>query len=112
MGPDREGAVSFYKSLFGWGSVDVDMGEPTGIYTMFTKGDEQLCGCMNVPSDQIPPNWTVYLHSDNLEATIEKVIAAGGQVMNPPMDVGPYGRIAIAVDCCGAVFGLHQPPTM
>lgn len=110
MGPNRECAVSFYKSLFGWGSMDMEMGEPVGIYSMFTVNEFPVAGCMNVSTDQVPPNWTIYLHSDNLEATCEKVTAAGGQVMQPPMDIGEFGRIAIASDCCGAVFGLHQPP--
>lgn len=112
MGPDRESAVSFYKSLFGWGSMDMEMGEPVGIYSMFTDGEQPIAGCMQVGGEQAPPNWTIYLHSDNLETTCEKVASAGGQIIHPPMDIGQFGRIAMAVDCCGAVFGIHQPPVM
>ena len=112
MGPNREGAVKFYTSLFGWGSMDMEMGEPVGTYSMFLVGETPVAGCMAVGGDQVPPNWTVYLHSDNLETTCAKVTAAGGQVMNPPMDIGQFGRIAIGADCCGAVFGIHQPPAM
>jgi predicted enzyme related to lactoylglutathione lyase len=112
MGPDRVKAVDFYKSLFGWGSMDMEMGPETGTYSMFTQGETPIAGCMNVPNDQVPPNWAIYLHSDNLEETLEKVSANGGNVINPPMDIGQFGRIAIAADCCGAVFGIHQPPTM
>lgn len=112
MGPDREKAVGFYTSLFGWGSSDMDMGDEVGIYTMFMDGEAPIGGCMKVPSGEVPPNWTIYLHSENLEATCEKVTANGGNVMQPPMDIGQFGRIAIAADCCGAVFGIHQPPAM
>lgn len=112
MGPSRECAVGFYTSLFGWGSNDMDMGDPVGIYTMFTLDEVAIGGCMNVPSDQVPPNWTIYLHSDSLEDTLSKVTENGGSVMQPPMDIGQFGRIAIAADCCGAVFGIHQPPAM
>ncbi len=112
MGPTRECAVNFYKSLFGWGSMDMDMGEAVGTYSMFTVGETPVAGCMNVSADQVPPNWTVYLHADDLAATCEKVTAAGGQIINPPMDIGQFGHIAIAADSCGAVFGLHQPPSM
>ncbi|MCE9558833.1 MAG: VOC family protein [Armatimonadetes bacterium] len=110
MGPDRAKAVSFYTSLFGWGSMDMDMGPETGIYSMFMLGETPIAGCMNVPAEAGPACWMVYLHSDNLEATCEKVVAAGGKVMFPAKDIGQFGRIAIAADCCGAVFGLHQPP--
>ena len=112
MGADRAAAVGFYTSLFGWGSNDMDMGEPVGIYSMFLLEGTPIAGCMQVPGDQVPPNWTIYLHTDNLESTCEKVTASGGSVMQPPMDIGQFGRIAIAADCCGAVFGLHQPPAM
>lgn len=111
MGPNRESAVSFYKSLFGWGSMDMDMGEPVGIYSMLTIGEMPIAGAMQVGESMgVPPNWTIYLHSDKLEDTIEKITANGGSIMQPPMDIGEFGRIAIAADCCGAVFGLHQPP--
>lgn len=110
MGPDRAKAVSFYTSLFGWGSMDMEMGEPTGTYSMFMVGETPVAGCMQVAGGEAPPNWTVYLHSSNLESTCEKVTANGGQVLHAPMDIGQFGRIAIAMDCCGAVFGIHQPP--
>lgn len=112
MGPNRESAVKFYTSLFGWGSMDMEMGEPTGTYSMFTHGETPVAGCMNVADPNIHPNWAIYLHSDNLEATCAKVTEAGGQMISPTMDIGQFGRIAIAADCCGAVFGIHQPPTM
>lgn len=110
MGPNREGAVSFYKSLFGWGSMDMPMGEPVGTYSMFTVGEEPVAGCMNVDGPGMPPNWMIYLHSDNLESTCDQVTANEGKILNPPMDIGQFGRIAIGMDCCGAVFGIHEPP--
>lgn len=110
MGADREKATAFYRDLFAWGSMDIPMGEPVGTYTMFMVGEEPVAGCMQVAADQMPPNWTIYLHSDHLETTLEKVTANGGQVMAPAMDIGQFGRIAIAVDNGGAVFGLHEPP--
>ncbi|HLO97016.1 MAG TPA: VOC family protein [Fimbriimonas sp.] len=112
MGPNREKAVSFYSSLFGWGSNDMDMGEGIGIYTMFMEGAAAIGGCMEVPDPNVPPNWCIYLHSSGLEETLEKVAANGGNVIQPIMDIGQFGRIAIAADCCGAVFGIHQPPAM
>lgn len=109
MGPNREGALEFYKALFGWGSMDMDMGEPIGTYSMFLVGDYPVGGCMTVGGGEMPPNWMIYLHADNIEAACEKVTAAGGKVLSPVMDIGDFGHIAMVSDCCGAVFGLHQP---
>ncbi len=112
MGPNRANAVSFYTSLFGWGSTDMEMGEPVGTYSMFMLDNYPIAGCMQVSGDMVPPNWTVYLHSDSLETTLEKVTANGGSIMQGAMDIGQFGRIAIAADSTGAVFGIHQPPAM
>ena len=90
--------------------MDMPMGEPVGIYSMFTVGEEPVAGCMQVAAGEVPPNWTIYLHSDNLEETCSKVEANQGKILNPIMDIGQFGRIAIAMDCCGAVFGIHEPP--
>lgn len=114
MGPSRESAVKFYTTLFGWGTIDHEMGDGVGTYTLFTIGEGEsthsVAGCMTVPDPSMPPCWLVYLHSDNLESTCAAVTEAGGTVLNPPMDIGQFGRVAVCADCCGAVFGLHQPP--
>ena len=38
---DPKAAVSFYRSLFGWGVVEHDMG-PDGVYTIFTMRDRDV----------------------------------------------------------------------
>ena len=110
MGPNREGAVSFYSSLFGWGSMDMDMGDETGIYSMFLVDEIPVAGCMQVPAEAVHPNWSIYFNSNNLEETCAKVIAAGGKIVHEIKDIGQFGRIAIAADVMGAVFGIHEPP--
>jgi len=110
MGPDRSAALAFYGELLGYGSMDVPMEGFT--YSMFTVNGETVGGCMQVPAEQGPACWAVYFHSNNLEETCEKVTAAGGSIIHAIHDIGQFGRIAIAADCCGAVFGLHQPPAM
>jgi hypothetical protein len=56
-----------------------------------------------------PPHvWTTYLASDEADATSKKVAAAGGSVMVPAMDVGDLGRMAVAADPTGGVFGYWQ----
>ena len=52
--------------------------------------------------------WTTYLAADNADAVAEKINAAGGQVVQGPMDVMEEGRMAIAFDTTGAAFGLWQ----
>ena len=55
-----------------------------------------------------PAAWTTYLASDDLDETVRKVKAAGGLTLMEPMDVMDVGRMAVAADPGGAVFGIWQ----
>jgi hypothetical protein len=55
-----------------------------------------------------PSTWTTYLASDDAGETAGRVKAAGGQVLVEPMDVMDVGRMAVAADPGGAVFGIWQ----
>jgi predicted enzyme related to lactoylglutathione lyase len=52
--------------------------------------------------------WTTYLATADADATAAKIKGAGGQLVMEPMDVMDAGRMAVAVDPAGAVFGLWQ----
>ncbi len=62
-------------------------------------------------TEGVPPHWTVYLASDDVDATAGKIRDAGGQVMMDPFDVFDSGRMTIAVDPTGAAFGVWQAGT-
>ncbi|WP_370134747.1 VOC family protein [Streptacidiphilus sp. EB103A] len=61
--------------------------------------------------DQPPPPtvWTTYFSSADADATQAAITANGGAVIAPVMDVGQIGRMLIAADPQGAVFGVWQP---
>src|SRR6476620_6943473 len=56
----------------------------------------------------VPRMWNTYIADDDVDATLEKVGPAGGQVLMPAMDVGDAGRMAVVADPAGAVVGLWQ----
>ena len=100
-------ASTFYTSLFGW---DIQAGPPeAGGYAMCLKDGRAVAG---IGPKQGPPGtpaaWTTYLASDDADETAGKVRAAGGQVLMEPMDVMDVGRMAVAADPGGAVFGVWQ----
>jgi predicted enzyme related to lactoylglutathione lyase len=100
-------AGTFYSRLFGW---DIQAGPPeAGGYTMCLKDGHPVAG---IAPKQGPPDtptvWTVYLASEDVDATAGKVTAAGGQVLAEPVDVMNFGRAAIAADPAGAAFGIWQ----
>jgi hypothetical protein len=52
--------------------------------------------------------WIEYAMVDDVNAAAEKVKAAGGQILNGPMDVPDGDRIVQCMDPQGAMFALHS----
>jgi hypothetical protein len=106
---DFEAAFRFYSELFGWQEMErMDMG-PNGIYFIFGWDGEQRGGMYNQPPGMPgPPNWLSYASVANTDASVARAKAAGGRIINGPMDVPGEGRVAIMMDPQGAVFAVHS----
>lgn len=109
---DWETALDFYSQLFGWKATDaMDMGE-AGTYQMYGLGEKTLGG-MFTKTAEMPgpaaPWWLYYVTVADIDATIEKVGASGGQVLGGPMEVPGGGKIAPCLDPQGAMFAVYMP---
>jgi predicted enzyme related to lactoylglutathione lyase len=49
----------------------------------------------------------VYFRVPDVDAAAERITAAGGRILNGPMEVPGGDRIVNAMDPQGAAFGLH-----
>jgi hypothetical protein len=99
-------AIVFYQALFGW---DIRSDPAAGGYAIAHLNDRIVAGIgPKFGPPDAPSAWTTYLAADDADATAEKIKAAGGQVAQGPMDVMEEGRMAVALDTTGAVFGLWQ----
>ncbi|UOX86387.1 VOC family protein [Amycolatopsis sp. FBCC-B4732] len=107
MVPDQAKAVAFYSALFGW---DVRTGgEETGFYGMAELRGRPVAGIGQTPPGQeMPAVWTTYLSVSDVDKTVTAITEAGGQVLMPVMEVMKEGRMAVAADPAGAVFGLWE----
>jgi hypothetical protein len=106
---DGNAAREFYCKTFKFEPVKIDAG-PMNYWTL-TRGKDMFGGvCENthMPA-HVPPHWLVYFNVDNTDATLAKVTAAGGKVMQPAMDT-PYGRMAVCQDPMGGMFAVNQAP--
>lgn len=95
---DKQGAIDFYTQVMGWGtehSTEMD-------YTMLSVDGRNFAGVMAMP--EVPPHWGVYFSSPNVDDTLAKVKAAGGDEIMAPFDVPTVGRICVQKDAEGAVF--------
>ncbi|OQO90184.1 glyoxalase [Saccharomonospora piscinae] len=107
MVADPRMAMDFYGALFGWNFAD--QGDEAGNYLLCSIDDFVVTGVGGMPPDQpSPPVWTTYLATSDVDDTAARVRQAGGQLMVEPMDVMSEGRMAMAADPTGAVFGLWQ----
>ena len=105
---DTDKAQEFYGRLFGWTAENA--GEEYGGYINFSKDGRQVAGCMkNDGSSGMADVWSVYLATDNAEATVAAAAAQGAQVIVPAMEVGPLGTMAVLVDVGQAAIGMWQP---
>jgi predicted enzyme related to lactoylglutathione lyase len=105
---DPERSQDFYGRLFGW-TVE-EGGAEYGGYKNFLLHDVRVAGCMkNDGNAGVPDLWSIYLATEDAEATVGRAAAAGGQVVVPSMDVMTLGRMAVVVDVGGAVIGAWQP---
>jgi len=107
---DVDGAVAFYEGVFGWQTVDP--GPDAGGYRLFKKNGKDVAGIGPTQDPNQPPAWSVYIATENADATAEKVKQAGGNVIAPPFDVLKSGRMAVFQDPTGAFISVWQANEM
>ena len=83
--PDLDAARAFYTAAFGWTFNDYGP-EYAGIQGPAADSAEVGGLAVNGPAHPL-----VILYSDNLDATVEAVVSAGGTVLTGPYDF-PGGR--------------------
>ncbi|GLZ06060.1 glyoxalase [Actinomadura sp. NBRC 104412] len=109
--PDTRRSKEFYTDLFGWDAYTMTV-PGFGDREMFTLGGIQgpeVAGMHPLADDTQPPSWMCYFRSDDIQATMETVRAAGGRELAPPADLANLGHMALCSDPEGADFALWTP---
>jgi predicted enzyme related to lactoylglutathione lyase len=107
-GPRHERGDRVLRGLFGW--TFTEGSEETGGYRQALLGDKRIAG-FGPKMDPGPPFWATYIAADSADDTAARVVAAGGQVVVPPMDVMDFGRMAVFTDDSGVFFSVWQAGT-
>lgn len=103
-----EASQDFYSRLFGWEFESTP--QPFGPYVRATLDGRAVAGVGEMPRDRhMPVAWTTYFGTQDADATAELIRDCGGTVGVGPLDADDAGRMAIASDPLGAVFGIWQP---
>jgi len=114
--PNAAAVRDFYREVVGWEAVDHPMpaedgGESYADYVMQTppgpgEGDAVAGIChARGPNADVPPQWLLYVRVADLEVSVERAMAGGGELVVEPRAAG-NGRLAVVRDPAGAVLGL------
>lgn len=105
---DAPAALRFYSALFGWGKgTNHDMGE-IGYYQIFKLGGKESGGIYKLQPGVTTPHWLSYVRVDDVNKAANAAKAAGGRVINGPMEVPGGDWIAQIIDPQGVAFAVHQ----
>lgn len=105
--PDCERAFAFYGQLFGWRRPDDD--DSDGAYRRFAAGGDTIGGVFEKPPLVPVPHWLYYVNVADIAAAAGRVAAAGGKVLEGPLEV-PGGVFFLrCTDPEGTPFALRGP---
>ncbi|MFI6495580.1 VOC family protein [Streptomyces sp. NPDC050564] len=100
--PDR--VKEFYTTVFGWTVTASEYYPQWGIGGadfggMVTMGDKF--------PHEVPSHWLPYFAVEDVDATADTAVQAGGHMLMEPTSVPDGPRIAVLRDPQGAAFGVH-----
>ncbi len=104
--PDVAAAAAFYGAVVGWEFVDT--GQEFGHYVICRVNGHAAAAIGPRREQNRPAAWTVYLASFNVDATAAAITGNGGALLAAPFDRPGQGRVTVAVDPTGALFGVWQ----
>lgn len=104
--PDLPAALAFYGSVLGW--TFVDSGEEFGHYNIAQVDGRAAAAIGPVMQEGQPSFWTVYLASEDADATAKLITENGGTLLFDPMEIPGNGRMCVGLDPNGGAFGVWQ----
>ena len=110
---DLERAWGAYSEVFAWtqaGTIDVP--DPEGGYRMFAcDGSQAAIGSManTARAPGVHAHWLYFFAVADLDATMAKVRARGGEIIAEPVTLPNGNGIVACHDAQGGAFGLSAP---
>jgi predicted enzyme related to lactoylglutathione lyase len=95
---DPAAAASFYEAMFGW--------QPPAGQTGVCELGGVAASVIEAAAPDQPSKWTTYLYAEDLEAALDRIVAAGGTQVEAPRASAGGHRVAKLADPSGAVIGL------
>ena len=106
---DIDAARAFYASVLGW---TISPGNPDFGGYATAEHEGALVAGLGPQMGDAPVAWLLYFATDDAQLMQGAIEGHGGTVIVPAHQVGDLGRLVIASDPTGAVFGLWEPGAM
>ena len=104
---DLDTAERFYGPLLGWEFVPGS--RELGPYRRAVLDGLPVAGIGVMPDGAgLPVDWITYFAADSADEVAHRVRCSGGTVALGPLDSESAGRLAVAADPDGAVFGIWE----
>ena len=100
---DREAAGKFYADVFGWQVQQM----PEMDYATFEAEGGPGGGFNPLTDDNPAGTVTVYIETDDIDATLARIAARGGKMVQPKAEIPAYGWMGIFADPTGNKVGLY-----
>ena len=101
---DREASARFFHEVFGW---EYEHAEQPAPYTLFRTGNIGG-GLPDVQDFYQPGHVILYVDSDDIQADLDRIEAAGGKALSSPFMVGDFGEMAFVADPAGNRLALWR----
>jgi hypothetical protein len=108
LAADADTAFAFYADLLGWKKAETGV-DPDGTYQLFSSGGQTIGGMFAKPATTPFAFWLYYFGVDDVDAAAKRTRAAGGEILEGPVDVVGGAGAVRCVDPQGAMFGLIGP---
>ena len=103
-------AAAFYPKVISW---KPQPWQQDASYTMWMAKRGPVGGLTKLPDEDVrtgaPPNWLIYVGSEDVDATIDAARMRGAQLLRDAREIPTVGRIAVLADPQGATFALYSP---
>jgi predicted enzyme related to lactoylglutathione lyase len=103
---DGQRAFAFYRELFGWQSASAEAGGMDG-YQLFSTGGRTVGGMFTKQPQAPVPFWLYYFNVSDVGVAAKRVRAAGGRIMQGPIQMPDGSAIIRCIDAQGAMFALQ-----
>jgi len=107
---DADGLRDFYKSVVGWGTEAVSMGDYSDYSMTSPSTGEAVSGICHARGSNadLPGGWLIYITVADVDASAAACTANGGEIVVAPKGLAG-GRFCVIRDPSGATAALYQP---